>query len=858
MGRSAVRWPALLVLTLFARTASAQLVEAEPAAPIVVPFPPGVPPTETQVTLHVVVDAAGAVESAVEVLRMPRDAPDAIARAAIDAVKAARFSPSSRDGRPFRSRIEYVVVFHPPAAPTVPTPAAPTTTAPVAPPPEKPVTAATESNPAAPEVLDVTVHGIGWSSPRGLGDIRVDRETLTASPRQHTSEMLSAAPGFFVDHEDGEGLGNDVYLRGFDLDNGSGIEMKIGEVPINIPLHIHGQGYADVNFIIPEVVDSIRVLEGPYDPRQGDSAIVGSALFDLAVPARGYQLKTSFGSFGQARVLGIAAPPEANDETFAAFSLRQTQGFGQDRASKSASVNAQYGVDLTDADHFRILVTGYATQSDLPGVVRQDDVNAGRIGYYDAYPNFNSFYSAYCTTPSCAQPAQGVAAERVIVGAELDHVTKGGGRFAIAPWFMWTNFLSRQNYTGDLNSSNLQPNLASLGDLWELTNVETAAGATARFHTAPLRLGNFLEVVSEPGVSIRLGHTDQSKNLLNPANLDPWDYRASYGLNTLDLAGYLDLDVRLWKKLRVSGGVRADFLDVSVDNKLSGVVAPIPNGALQGSNMNVAGVAPGPRVTVAYEGLPAFVPVFSAGMGFRSLDAISLTLCNSATVAQTTQLPPCVTGSPYSRVTSFEAGVRSIVGEGRLTTTLTAFQTDVANELVFAVDSGGYETERASTRRGIVGSFLARPKPWLLASTALSLQTATFDGLVAGTSHFVPNVPAYLWRTDVNANGRLRWIRDAPLTGRVGVGYTLIGGRHINDVIIGPTNNVLNVQASLRYRFAELSVDMYNVLGLEYADEMAYFVSNWSLQPGQGRASTAVHISAAAPRSTLATLTLNF
>jgi hypothetical protein len=729
---------------------------------------------------------------------------------------------------------------------------------PLAPPPAKPVAAATEAPPAADEVLDVTVHGIGWSSPRGLGDIRVDRETLTASPRQHTSEMLSAAPGFFVDHEDGEGLGNDVYLRGFDLENGSGIEMRVGDIPINIPLHIHGQGYADVNFIIPEVVDSIRVLEGPYDPRQGDAAIVGSALFDLAVPVRGYRLKSTFGSFGQARVLGIAAPPEANAETFAAISFRETQGFGQNRASKSASINAQYGVDLSDSNHFRILVTGYAAQSDLAGVVRQDDVYAGRIGYYDAYPYFNSFFPAYCTTAACAQPAQGVAAERVIVGAELAHVTKEGSLFAIAPWFMWTNFLSRQNYTSNLNSSNLQPNLASLGDLWELANVETAAGATARFHTAPLRLGSFLEVVGEPGVAIRLGHTDQGKNLLNPANLDPWDYRASYGLNTLDLTGYIDLDVRLWKRLRLSGGVRADFLDVAVNNKLSGVVAPIPEGALQGAQTTISGVAPGPRVTVAYEANPAFVPVASAGMGFRSLSATSLTLCNTAVVAPNRRLPPCEPGSPYSQVTSFEAGFRSILGGGRYTTTLTAFQTSVANELVFTVDSGGYETERASIRRGIVGSFLARPRPWLLASTALSLQRATFDTLVASTSHYVPNIPSFLWRTDVNANGRLLLIKDAPLTGRVGVGYTLIGGRHVNDAIVAPTNNILNLLASVRYRFVELALDMYNVLGLQYADDMAYFTSNWSLQPGQGRASTAVHIAAAAPRTTLATLTLNF
>jgi iron complex outermembrane recepter protein len=860
--RCAVAPLAILALVLVARTAEAQLVQAEPVAPIVAPFPADVPPVETQVTVQAVVDPTGLVESAVETSRAPREAPDAFAQAAMDAVKAARFVPSSRDGHPIRSRIEYVVVFLPPGPVAAPTPTP--TPAPVAAPTPAPAPAPAlvPAPPPTPGPSTVQVRGIGWGSPRGLGDIRVDRDTLTASPRQQTSEMLSAAPGFFVDHEDGEGLGNDVYLRGFDLDNGSGIEMKVGEVPINIPLHIHGQGYADVNFIIPEVVQSVRVLEGPYDPRQGDSAIVGSAIFDLGVTERGNQVKATYGSFNQARIVGIAAPTDANDETFAAFSLRETQGFGQDRASQSASVNAQYGVDLTSNDHLRVLATAYAATGDLPGVVRQDDVSAGRIGYYDAYPYYNSYYPENCTSASCAKPAQGANTARVIVSTELDHATSGGSHLEIAPWVMWSDFLSRQNYTGNLFSSNLQPQLTSLGDLWQLTNVENAGGVTARFHGVPLRVGSFLEAVIEPGVSLRAGHTDQTKDLVNPANLEPWDYRESYGLNTFDLAGYLDLDVRLWKKLRVSGGVRADFLDVAIDNNLAGVAPPIPNGALQGQSTNVSGVAPGPRVTVAYEALPELTPVVSAGEGFRSLDAGSLVLCNGPTIKLTGQAntgrPPCAQGAAFSQVTSFEVGFRSDIAKGHFTTTLTAFQTDVANELVFEVTDGGLTTEGASTRRGIVGSILARPTPWLLVSSALSTQTATFNTLVVGTSHYVPYVPAVLWRTDVNVHGELLRIGEAPITVRAGVGYTMLGGKHVNDAIIAPTNNVLNALASARYRFAELGVDMYNVLGLKYPDDEEYFVSNWAFKPGQSPASAGVHIAAAAPRTTLATLTLYF
>jgi hypothetical protein len=176
---------------------------------------------------------------------------------------------------------------------------------------------------------------------------------------------------------------------------------------------------------------------------------------------------------------------------------------------------------------------------------------------------------------------------------------------------------------------------------------------------------------------------------------------------------------------------------------------------------------------------------------------------------------------------------------------------------VFAVDEGGFETERASTRQGLLGSLLARPTPWLLVSTALSVQTAKYDALVANVSHYVPNVLEVLWRVDANAHGELLRVRDAPLTGRVGVGYPLLAGSHVNDAIIAPTSNVLNALASLRYRFVEFGLDMYNVLGLKYADDLAYFVSNWSLQPGQGRESGAVHIGAAAPRTSLATLTLH-
>ncbi|HEY4158048.1 MAG TPA: TonB-dependent receptor, partial [Polyangiaceae bacterium] len=510
--------------------------------------------------------------------------------------------------------------------------------------------------------LTIEVRGNRWSSPRGIGDMRIKREQLDAAPHQQTSEMLSAAPGFFVDHEDGEGIGNDVYLRGFDLDHGSGIEMRVGNVPINSPVHVQGQGYADANFIIPEVVRSIRVLEGPYDPRQGDTAIVGSAYFDLGVIERANELKASYGSFNQARVVGIAAPKGFDEQTFAAFALRKSDGFGVSRASQSGTMNAQYGLDLGTQSHLRLLATAYGARSQLPGVLRQSDIDSGKVGFYGGYPFFTE--------------NQGVQSSRVIVGADFDTVTEGGAHFELAPWAMWTDFRARENFTGNILSSALDPEAAGgLGDLWETGNRETALGVVSRLLVAPQRLAPFLEVSAEPGVSVRVGHTEQTKSLLNPSTLAAWDRRLDAALDTLDVGAYLDLGLRFWRRARLSGGVRADLIGVSVDDRLGYDIPPaqaVP-GTLPGSNRSAQGVAVSPRITAEYDLLSALTAVVSYGEGFRSLEATA----NVATSAGISGEGPSIQegAKPYSKVRSYEAGFRARAPGERFSATVSLFET---------------------------------------------------------------------------------------------------------------------------------------------------------------------------------------
>jgi hypothetical protein len=144
---------------------------------------------------------------------------------------------------------------------------------------------------------------------------------------------------------------------------------------------------------------------------------------------------------------------------------------------------------------------------------------------------------------------------------------------------------------------------------------------------------------------------------------------------------------------------------------------------------------------------------------------------------------------------------------------------------------------------------------------AASETSGTFNTLVAGVVHYIPQVPPVVLRADVTARGKLMDIGQRPLTGRVGVGYTFLAGRYlteINDTIKGPSNNILNANASVRYANVEIGVDAFNLLNLHYADDEEYYVSNWSVKPGTPLASSAIHVIAAPPLTVLGSLALYF
>jgi hypothetical protein len=108
----------------------------------------------------------------------------------------------------------------------------------------------------------------------------VERASFQARPKLRPGDIVEAVPGVVATQHSGDGKANQYFLRGFNLDHGTDFAVTVDGMPVNMPTHGHGQGYADLNFLIPELVSGVRYRKGPYFAESGDFSLAGSASLD--------------------------------------------------------------------------------------------------------------------------------------------------------------------------------------------------------------------------------------------------------------------------------------------------------------------------------------------------------------------------------------------------------------------------------------------------------------------------------------------------------------------------------------------------------------------------------------------------
>jgi len=792
--------------------------------------------------------------------------------AAITAVKRWRLSPATRSGVPIRARIRVPFHFspdaHTPVAQGAPSPKEPSgeeahhhthAETPPPKPPKPPADKTTQAPPKAEPAAELStglalphavaepgkpieIHVSGPPNPprRGASDFRLGRAEWASAPRPTTADLLKSAPGFHVMRPEGDAVAQRVYLRGFDADHGQDIQFTVGQtIPLNQPSHVHGQGYADLNVLIPETVRSVRVVEGVYDPHQGDFAVAGSVDFDLGVEERGVRASVSYGSFGTKRLVAIFAPAGQAEETFGAATVRSTDGFGDGvRGSLSGGFTGQYHFELPGDIVALVHVSSYAARSSVAGVLRRDDIDAKKVDFYGAYGDTSA-------------RSQSAAASRTQASFTLKREADDGTEVIFGLFGASSTYRSRLNFTGYTQRSRTRPEWAGRGDLIEQSNDDIGAGARASYRSRRYEATPWLKAQLTIGADAEIHSIDQAQNLLAVPQNETWDKRVDATIRSVRTGAFADALVTITRYARLRGGLRADLISFDIDDRLGNFIPAYREEThYLGYRRTAAGIAWGPRVTVEADPLP-WLRVFAAyGQGYRSPQARQLEEGEEA---------------PFAKVHSYEAGVKLNREGSRLSATLVAYETRLSYDLAFDAEEGRLERIGPTTRRGFVAYVQANPLAGFHASVSATFVRATLDSppppspenptpaYVDGQS--LPYVPPVVVRTDLSYRRSFGEVLGKSLEGRLGYGATFLSPRPLPYSQEARPVFVLDASAGVRRDFVEIGVDAQNLLDSRYADTEYVFVSDWrtssipSLLPAR-------HIAAGPPFTLLGTLTL--
>lgn len=210
---------------------------------------------------------------------------------------------------------------------------------------------------------------------------------LRTNPVTSSQEILLRVPGLIIGQHAGGGKAEQLFLRGFDLDHGTDINISMDGMPINMVSHAHGQGYADLHFIIPEVVDRINYEKGPYQARLGNLTTAGAVSFATIDRPEESSLQLEYGKYNTLRMLGLVnlMPKESGSSGFIAIENLSTDGpFESSQNFHRSNLIGKFGHKFSNGDQVSLLVSHFSSRWNASGQIPQRAVDQKLIGRFGA------------------------------------------------------------------------------------------------------------------------------------------------------------------------------------------------------------------------------------------------------------------------------------------------------------------------------------------------------------------------------------------------------------------------------------------------------------------------------------------
>ncbi|MCG2628054.1 TonB-dependent receptor [Bradyrhizobium sp. WYCCWR 13023] len=576
--------------------------------------------------------------------------------------------------------------------------------------------------------------------------ITVSGEDVNARPVMRPGEVLEAVPGLIVTQHSGEGKANQYFLRGYNLDHGTDLAIYVDDVPANMRTHAHGQGYADLNWLIPEAIAAMEVKKGPYFADEGDFSSAGAVhigLIDRTV--KGLAQMTA-GSFGYRRFLGMDST-RLGDGTLLLAGEAGTYNGPWDNPDNLRKLNGLLRYSQgTATDGVSVTGMAYANRWNSTDQVPQRAMTDGlmdRFGSEDPTDGGNANRFALSARVAQSDNSGAWKANAYVVKSELDLYNN------------FTYFLANP----------------VVGDQFHQHDGRLMAGA----NIARTMDGSFAGLPMQTTFGLQSRYDAIDLALTDTHRRSFLSNVRSDKVGEGSIGAYAESTLHFSDWLRTTVGWRGDYYAADVTSLFD---------ANNSGHANATIGSPKLRIVVGPFNKTEFF--FGAGYGMHSNDARGATTTEDPSDPGT-KLPR----SPLLvRTRGAEVGVRSRIVPD-LDTSLSLFVLDQDSEILFSGDAGDTTTARASRRYGFEWTNHYRPRSWIDVDADLAMTHARFRGYdsdqaevyasLAGypaaqignaPGNYIPNAPTMMASAGISLGaktgwfGALRWryLASSPLT----------------------------------------------------------------------------------------------
>ncbi len=509
----------------------------------------------------------------------------------------------------------------------------------------------------------------------------VTQKQLETRPVLRTGELLETVPGLIVTQHSGDGKANQYFLRGFNLDHGTDLATRVDGVPVNMPSHGHGQGYTDINFVIPELLERIEYKKGTYFADEGNFSAAGAVDLRYRRKLEQNLLVLSGGEDGFARGVMAVSTDWGGRDLLIGAEYGRTDGpwvLEENLRRTSALVKLSSG---DRANGYSIALSGYdgkwtATDQVPERAVRTGDLD--RFGFIDATNGGETHRYSFNVEAQRGLGPWALQAQAFAIDYQLDLYSNFTYALDRDNGDQFEQFDSRRVYGG-------QAQAARSFSLF---------GADAR-----LRIGGEVRHDDIDKVGLYL---TRARSRLTTVREDEVS-RTGYGV-------FLEQQIQPSRWLRAVAGLRFDHSEFDVDSDLA-----LNSGAASGNLVS-------PKLALVLGPWSQTELFVNAGRGFHENDARGATI--SVDPLDGTTLVDRV--RPLVAARGAEIGMRTArIPHMQLALSLWALELD--SELVYVGDAGNTEASRASKRRGIELALYAQPLTWLTIDADIAASRARFS-----------------------------------------------------------------------------------------------------------------------------------